>query len=294
MTLRAKKPEVNPTRLKVLLYADKGAGKTHFCCSFPNAYYIDTEKLEDYKDFVEMIKDNNSVLVYLTEMSEIIAEVKELLSVKHDYRTLIIDSLSFPYGWLCQMEAERLISKAPLTEGTEFGANVAKAKRLTFQLGILLTRLDMNVIVTSHERIKYKDSKEDGKIYDISDKMGYALGSVWNLRLLGKNRKLFVEKTRYSELKTNDFVDFNEGFKTLENLFGKEIFNRESSIEELATSEQVKEFNRLCTLLKVPDESIQKWLIKSKATVLSEMSKDDISKYINFLTSQIKGESNAI
>src|SRR5689334_14885326 len=106
MALRAKKPESTKTpRLKAMLYAGSGTGKTHFCCSFPDTYYIDSEGLEDYPHFVEMIRNNNGDLIYLTEITEIIKEVKELLSTKHTYKTLIIDSISFPIGWLAQMEA---------------------------------------------------------------------------------------------------------------------------------------------------------------------------------------------
>jgi hypothetical protein len=300
MALRAKKPEVKPARVKALIYADKGVGKTHFCCSFPNAYYIDTEGLQDYPQFVEMIRANNSDLVYLTELSEIIKEVKELLSTKHDYRTLIIDSLSFPYGWIAQLEADRLIEKDSSKEGTEYGANLAKGKRLIFQLGILLSRLDMNVIVVAHEKMKFADNKETGKTYDISDKMAYSLGSVWQMKLMGKSRKLFIEKTRYKELKTSDHINFDDGFNVLKSLFSEEIFVRKSNIEELATPEQVKSFNHLIQIFNVPTETIQKWLINTQATEIENMPRKLIQEYIDKLNARLttfnetKGETHEI
>lgn len=287
MALRGKKPEVNSARLKTLLYANGGTGKTHFCCSFPDSYYIDTEGLEDYPQFVKMIRDNNGMLVYLTEMSEIIGEVKELLSAKHNFKTLIIDSISFPYGLVALLEADRLAIKNPDKEGTEFGANVAKAKRLAFHLGMLLSRLDMNVIVTAHEKAKFIDNKDAGKTFDVSDKIFYALGSAWNLRLLGKTRKLFVEKSRYEQLKVHDFIDFDNGFEVLKNLFGEEIFIRESKVEELATLEQMREFKQLVEIFKLPDETVQKWLMASKATQVSEMSTESIQKYINKMNEKL-------
>jgi hypothetical protein len=289
MALRAKKPIVNEARIKALIYADKGAGKTHFCCSLPDTYYIDTEGLEDYPAFVKMIIDNNGDLIYLTELSEIIKEVKDLISIKHDYKTLVIDSISFPFGWLAQMEAERLTLKSPHTEGTEFGANLAKAKRLIFQLGILLSRLDMNVFVVSHEKTKFEDSKDVGKTFDINDKMAYSLGAVWQLRLHGKARKLFIEKTRYSELKTHDLLDFDNGYKTLVSLFGEEIFKRQSKVEDLATPEQIKEVKRLQLLLNYPDENLQKWLISKKAYSLDEVNTSSIDKLIEHFKSKITG-----
>jgi AAA domain-containing protein len=291
MTLRAKKPVVKEARLKALLYADKGAGKTHFCCSIPDTYYIDTEGLEDYPHLVEMLKANGGDLVCLTDLNEIIKEVQELLSVRHNYKTLVIDSISFPYGWLAQLEAERLAKKAPHTEGTEFGANLAKAKRLTFQLGILLSRLDMNVIVVAHEKQKFVDNKDAGKVFDINDKMAYSLGAVWNMRLFGQSRKLFIEKSRYSELKTGDLLDFDDGYTTIRNLFGADIFERASKPESLATPDQIKELTRLIDLLHVPDDKVQKMLTMGKAQSYAELNSEYMDKCIVYLKSQQQGEA---
>ena len=293
MGLRAKKPKItDKPRLKALVYAGAGVGKTHFCCSFPDAYYIDTEGLEDFPQFVKMLHDRNSDLVYLTELTDIISEVKELISVKHNYKTLIIDSISFPYGWLSQMEAERLQRKSPNTEGTEFGANIAKAKRLTYQLGILLSMLDMNVVVVSHEKVKYSEGEEVGKTYDITDKMAYALGSVWHLRLQGKNRKLFIEKSRYSELKTNESMEFDDGYITIKNLFGEDIFTRESKIIELASNDQIIQFNKLSKLFNITDEQIQVRLRSEKAESLESVSKETMDKWINKLNQKINGDQS--
>lgn len=293
MALRARKPVVKQARLKTLLYADKGVGKTHFCCSFPDTYYIDTEKLEDFPHFVKMIEQNNGVLLYVTELSEIIAEVKELLTVKHHYKTLVIDSISFPAFWLSQMEAERLAAKNKDSEGTEYGANLAKAKRLTFQLGILLSRLDMNVIVVAHEKRKFADNKEIGKEYDVNEKMAYSLGSVWNLRLLGKSRKLFVEKSRYTQMPTGDVLDFDDGYNIVKERFGEEIFIRESKSEELATKEQIEEFNRLVKFLQVPDTTVQKWLQSVHAAEPSEVNKVVMQEKIDTLHKKLKGKGEA-
>lgn len=290
MALRAKKPVANTSpRLKTLLYAASGSGKTHFCCSLPDVYYIDSEGLEDYPHFVEMIAKNNGDLVYLTELTDIIAEVKELLSKKHNYKTLVIDSLSFPAGWLSQMEADRLKAQAAkqgnATEGTDYGANLAKGKRLTYQLGIMLSMLDMNVIVTSHERPKYEEGKEVGTIYDINDKMAYSLGAVFNLKKQGKNRKLYIEKSRYPQL--GETLDFNDGYQSLVNIFGAEMFRRECVAVELASDEQLKEFKRLSALLHLSDETIQTWLRAVKSPAIESLQKNVMQKWLDKLTSQI-------
>src|SRR5205814_1089199 len=101
------------------------------------------------------------------------------------------------------------LAKASGKEGTEFGANKAKSKRLTFHLGMLLSRLDMNVIVTTHEKTKYLKGEEVGKDSDVNDKMGYSLGTILQLRIQANQRKAFIEKSRYKELKNRDMIDFD-------------------------------------------------------------------------------------
>jgi len=290
MALRAKKPEVKEARLKALLYADKGAGKTHFCCSIPETYYIDTEGLEDYPHLVGMLEKNGGDIVYLNELTDIIKEVESLLSTKHKYKTVVIDSISFPYAWLAQAESERLAKKSKGdSEGTEFGANLAKAKRLVFQLGILLSRLDMNVFVIAHEKVKFLDNKDAGKTFDINDKLAYSLGAVWNLRLQGKARKLFVEKSRYSELVTGDYVDFDQGYEVIKTLFGENIFVREVKNEKLITEQQIIEFNRLTALLNIQEDKIAKLLTNAKASSIEQMSEEFAQKAIDKLLSNLQG-----
>lgn len=288
MALRAKKPTVKQTRFKALVYATHGVGKTHLCCSFPGVYYIDTENLEDYPHFVKMIIDNKGDLIKLNEISEIINEVKELLQTKHKYKTLVIDSISFPIGWLSQLEAERLQKKAPSTEGTEFGANLAKAKRLVYQLGILLSRLDMNVIVVSHEKTKYEKGEEIGKSFDVNDKLAYSLGAVLHMQLRGTSRKLRIEKSRYKQLKTGETIDFDDGYAVLEKAFGKDVFVRESKEQTLATKEQIGRLQGLIRTLNVPMETTNKWLQGAEASDFSEMESVKIEKCIEHLRAKIE------
>lgn len=292
MTLRAAKPTLETNRFRTLIYGNTGTGKTHFAVSFPSVYYIDTEGVLKYKKFVEMLKKNNSDTVALYELEEIIKEVKELLTVKHDYKTLVIDSITFPYNLLSHVEAERLAKKAPSTEGTEYGANLAKAKRLTFHLGMLLTRLDMNVIVIAHEKSKFKDGKDAGVEPDVNEKMAYALGTKIHLRLMGGSRKAFIDKSRYEdhELKNLELIEFDNGWDVIKKRFGEDMFLRDAIIETLATQEQIKEVNRLKEILNFPEESFQKWLISKKAHTLDEVNTKDMDKLIEHFKSKITGD----
>lgn len=291
MTLRAKKPEISKLRFKALVYANTGVGKTHFCCSFPGVYYIDTEKLTDYPHLVEMILKGNGDHILVRELTEIINEVKELLSVKHSYKTVVIDSLSFPCGLLANLEAERLAAKSAGSEGTEFGANLAKAKRLTLHLGILLSRLDMNVIVTAHEKTRYIDGKEVGKTFDVNEKMAYSLGTILNLRREGNSKKAFVEKSRYPQMKFGETIDFQDGFETMKKIFGEVIFQDESIVEVLASAEQITEVKRLVQVLSISEEVVQKILIKGESQNWEEMNSKLVQKCIDNFKLKLHGEA---
>lgn len=287
--LRAKKPEVQPNRLRALIYGDKGVGKTHLACQFPYSYFIDTEGVDKYKKFVTMLRENNSDMATIYELNDIISEIKTLMTVDHDYKTLIIDSVTFPYAFLAQTEAERLIAKNTdkAKEGTEYSANLAKPKRLIFHLGTLLTRLDMNVIVLAHEKAKYLDGKEIGFDADIDKKMGHALGTQIHLRRMGTSVKGFLDKTRYDELPDRSLIDLTGGFEVFRELFGDEVFMRKAKIEELATEEQIVEIKRLVSLLNIEQDVIDKWFAKSNSMSFVTMPRDILQKCIDHLKQQI-------
>lgn len=289
MALRAKKPVVKEERFKAVIYANRGVGKTHFCCSFPNTYFIDTEGLEAHPHFVEMLINNGSDIARINELSDIIAEVKTLLSTKHDYKTLVIDSITFPFHLLANMEAERLAKKSKDgSEGTEFGANMAKAKRQVFELGMLLSRLDMNVLVTSHEKVKYEKGVEIGKAADVNEKIEYALGSVINLRRQGKKVMAFIDKSRYKKLPNGDAIAFDEGYTMLRDLIGIEVFEKVSQNEALATAEQLDEVRTLIANLNVPEEWLNKRIASCRAAYLEQLTEKDMQDLINLMLERIK------
>ncbi len=290
--LKAKKPIVKEARFKAVIYANRGVGKTHFCCSFPNSYVIDSEGLESHPHFVEMLVSNGSDLSRINDLSDIIAEVKTLLSTKHDYKTLIIDSITFPFHLLANMEAERLAKNSGgKTEGTEFGANMAKAKRQVFELGMLLTRLDMNVIVTAHEKTKYQNGEEIGKVSDVSDKLEYALGSVIHLRRMAKKVFAFIEKSRYTQLPTGESFEFAQGYDLLCERLGKNVFEKQSEPEKLATPEQLDEVDRLIKVLNVPDDWLSKKVASYRATKLAQLNTADMAELIDLLKGRLEKKS---
>lgn len=293
MVLRAKKPESQPNRFRAVIFGAPSAGKSHFVCNLPDVYYIDTENLQKYKKFRDMLDKNGGHIISLNDMNDIINEVKELLSTKHNYKTLVIDSISVPCGHLANLEVDRLVkaSVKPI-EGTEFGSNVAKPKRLTYHLGMLLARLDMNVVVTAHEKAKFEGNHEIGKLPDVSDKLAHLLGTTIHVQNAGGKRIGKVIKSRYDEIKDGEVISFENGYETLKKRFGEDVFSRESIVEKLSTKEQLSEFSRLINLCKITEETQQKWLTKFSSNSFDEISEVNAQKIIDHLKSQVKGEEN--
>src|SRR3954451_11648271 len=90
--LRARKPEAVTKRLKLFMFGPAGVGKTTAAIQFPNSYIIDAERGAENYD--RLINESGSVVFQTNDMHDVIAEVKSLLTVKHDYRTLVIDPIT--------------------------------------------------------------------------------------------------------------------------------------------------------------------------------------------------------
>src|SRR2546428_5355434 len=92
MALRARKPEAVSKRVKLFMFGPAGVGKTAAAIQFPNSYIIDGERGTENYD--KLITASGSVVFQTTDINEVLAEVKALLTVKHDFRTLVIDPIT--------------------------------------------------------------------------------------------------------------------------------------------------------------------------------------------------------
>ena len=104
MALRARKPEAVQKRLKLFMFGPAVVGKTTAAIQFPNSYIIDCERGTENYD--KIIAASNSVVYQTVDVHEVIAEVKSLLTERHEFRTLVIDPITPIYNDLLEkMEA---------------------------------------------------------------------------------------------------------------------------------------------------------------------------------------------
>lgn len=279
MALKGKKPETIQPRLKALFYGAAGVGKTMAACQFPQPYIIDTEGSTNKPQYVREINKAGGAVVMTVDFDEMVTEVKSLLTEKHEYKTLVIDSLTLLYN--------DLLDKAEKKVGTEFGRHYGEANKRMKQLLNLLFRLDMNVIITSHSKNEYGANLAVlGQTFDCYKKLDYLFDLVFEIQKRGKERVGVVKKSRIETLPDGETFPFS--YDEIAKRYGKEVLERDAIAESLATPEQVAQLKHLVDVFKEPAEVVQKWLDKANASSFEELNETVIRKLITHMESKTK------
>ena len=281
MALRAIKPEAVEKRLKALFYGAAGTGKTTCSISFPRAYFIDTERGAENSQYTNLLIQNGSSIFQTTDFDEVLKEVMSLLTEKHEYKTLVIDSLTNVHN--------DLMDKMALRVGTEFGKHYSEANKKMKQLCNLLLRLDMNVIITSHAKNEYGSNMMVlGTTFDCYKKLDYLFDLVFEIQKLGHERVAITKKSRIAGIPDGETFTFS--YEDIAKRYGREILERDAKPVILSTPDQILEINRLILINKITPEVTQKWLDKANCETFADMPSEAIQKCIDFLrTKQTTG-----
>lgn len=284
MPLRAKKPETIEKRLKVLFYGSAGVGKTTAAIQFPRPYLIDTERGAENDQYIEILNQKGGAIFQTASFEDLLGEVTTLLTEQHDFKTLIIDPLTVLYA--------NLLDESEQKVGSKFGRHYNEANKKMKHLFNLLTRLDMNVIITSHAKNEYGDKLQVvGQTFDCYKKLDYLFDLVFRIEKKGDERHAFIQKTRIKAFPEGEYFPFN--YDEIAKRYGKDILERDAKPEALATAEQIKKLNHLIEVLKVPEETVTKWLTKAQSSSLKEMPESAIQKCIQFLDEKINQPEEA-
>lgn len=279
--LKFKKPEIKQQRLKAMFYGEMGTGKSTCACQFPNTAYIDTEDTTSKKKYAQLITKNGGSVLSTWDFDEILSQTKELMSTKHDFKTLVIDSLTVPY--------DNLIADCERTHGQDFGRHVTAANKKMKLLINLLLRIDMNVIITCQAKRQYGQNMTVlGQTYSCYDRLGYMFDLVFETQIRGDKFLAVPKKSRIDEFPMNEPLLFS--YDEVIKRYGAECIDKNAVPQDLATQEQIDGLKKLIDLLKVPEETYTKWTDKHNAESFEELSKDVIQKIIDHLKSKIQGE----
>src|SRR5262249_15537893 len=211
-------------------FGPAGVGKTTAAIQFPNSYIIDGEK--GAENYTKLITASGSAVYQTTDMHEVIAELKALLTEKHDFRTLVIDPITTVYN--------DLLEKCELKVGTDFGRHYGEATKTMKRLANLIMALDMNVVVTAHSKKEYGDNlRVLGQTFDGWRQLDYWFDLVIELGKKGKKRFAKVVKTRVESFPDEDLFEWS--YDSVKKRYDTAMLEKEASVVKLATEDQVRE-----------------------------------------------------
>lgn len=290
MALKAKTPTNKEKRLKLFLFGSAGVGKTIAALQFPKSYVVDAEKGSDF--YANIIAQNGSVLLQSNNPDEIREEIKELLTTPHDYKTLILDPVTQIYQAI-QEKWTRIFEKntpGKAGEVQDFGMRYwAKVKSEMKSLQRMILALDMNVIITSHQKDVYGSNfNKIGVTYDSMRGDDYLFDLIFQIEKKGDKRIARTIKER-AEIGMHKFPEeFEWSYSNFCQFYGKEVIERAAKPVDMASNEQVEKLNGLLKVVNVPEETRQKWLTKTDCDTFEEMTSEQIQKCIDYVESQLQ------
>jgi hypothetical protein len=283
--LKAKDPKsAEPSKPKILIFGKPGVGKTWTSLDFPNVYYIDTEGGADLKHYTDKLKASGGVYMGIKDgtldLDVLIDQTQALATEKHNYKTLVFDSITKPYIMAITAEAERLGDK------DAFGASKKPAIAKIRQLINWIARIDMNVIFIAHEKALWANGEQTGWTFDCYEKLEYELHLCLQIQKRGESRVALVKKSRL--LGFPDASNFPWNYAEFAERYGKDVI--EASVKQivLASETQVAEIKKLIDTVRVDAADIDKWMSKAGVTQFEEMDVETIEKCINHLKGKLK------
>jgi hypothetical protein len=292
--LLAVTPEaVEPKKPKVLIYGPPGVGKTWGALDFPGVYYIDTEGGADLAHYREKLRKAGGMYFGPDQGSldfdTVIGQVEALATEEHQYKTVVLDSITKLFNTAITNEQTRL------GERDAFGASKKAPIRQMSRLASWLNRADMNAVVIAHQKDMWgKDEKGNreviGMTFDAYEKLEYDLHLVLRISKLGNgaNSKRFahVGKSRLTGFPEGEKFDWTYTARFAER-YGKDVIEKAVVPVVLATPEQVAEIQRLLEVVKLPDGTVEKWFTKAGVESFAEMSDAQIEASIKFLKGKL-------
>lgn len=288
MALKGIEPEViKASKPKFMLSGKPGTGKSFFALNFPAPYYIDTEGGATREQYVKKLVASGGAYLGPSDgaqdFREVINQVRELATTTHSFRTLVIDSFSKIYNLEAAAAEERV--------GADFGKDKREANKPTRQLLRWLERVDMTVVLVCHQKDKWERRERElvmaGSTFDGYPKLDYELDLWLETKLQGSKRFATVVKSRIEGFPVG--TDINLDVETFKKLYGASVMEEPVKAITLASAEQVSEIKRIVDLLKIPEDESDKWLTKFQAVEWEDLSKENATKLLEYLSKLLKG-----
>ena len=188
-----------------------------------------------------------------------IAEVKSLLTEKHDFRTLVIDPITPIYN--------DLLDKCETQVGTDFGRHYGAANKTMKRLANLIMALDMNVVITAHAKTEYGAEPREDRLH--VRRLAAARLLVRPRRRAGQEGQEALRQGRQDAARHVP----GRGRVRVELRRDQAALRRERAGEggeqvRLASREQVKEIKDLLGIVRLPEGTVDKWFAKAGVDAL--------------------------
>lgn len=282
--LRAVKPSIHKKpKPKVLVYGGAGVGKTWASLGFPSVYYIDTEGGAEQSHYQQKLIDAGGAYMGRAEgalsFDTVIEQVEALATKKHDFKTIVIDSITKVFNETYAREEQRL-------GHNEYGAARKPAVTAMRRLVSWLMRVDMNVILIAHEKALFEKGEEIGKTFDCWDKLLYELDLTLAIKKQGPDRIARVVKSRIFDFP--DGSSFPWSYEEFSNRYGQDVIESDEKEQvELISEEDLDRLRNQIALLNVTQEQQDKWLTAAKCESFAEMDAEKASQLIHMLNEKL-------
>lgn len=292
--LKAVDPKsAEPSKPKILIFGRPGVGKTWTSLDFPSVYYIDTEGGANLPHYTDKLKKSGGVYFGIEHGSQdfdaVINEIKTLATEKHNFKTVVIDSISHLMLLEIATQSEKMMKSGSDMTKT-YGAEKKPAVAYSRQLINWLQKIDMNVILIAHEKNEWANDKLVGVTFDAWEKLEYILHLALNIRKQGPERKAFVRKSRLEMFPDGSLFDWS--YEEFAKRYGKDVMESVSKPIVLATKDQLDTLNKLFETVRLPDGQQEKWLKAAGAENFSDVESEKVASLIDHINkTYLKGET---
>ena len=224
---------------------------------------------------------------------DVVTKIRWLGTERHHFKSLIIDPITV-LSEKCQEKWNRIFLKYEKDEKDkelmDFGFRYwAKVKADWKNMRNRLLELDMNVLVTAHQKDLYNSSMQKiGVTFDSIKDDGYIFDNIFKIDIINKKLIAKTIKQRVDLLagETGFPDEFEWSYDNFIKYYG-DIIEKETEPVIKATKEQVQKLKALIALLNTPTDTVEKWLDKANADTFEDFTSEQIEKCIAYLQKQV-------
>jgi len=301
-------------RPKILMFGPEGSGKTLLALQFPNPIVIDMERGTDLYggqfDFA---------VQHVVHPDDVMEIVTDLLTKKHDYRTLVIDPMTIYWQSLQDKWRQKLYSKKhgettpeSTTDDTKSGEFQSEPwmeydlvprdwvplKAENNYLLRKLSLLDMTIVLTCHQKALYADNQfmqKVGDTFDAEKNLGHFCDTEFRMEKVNNDFTAIIKKIRGKPMADSRIVipPPPDSLSIFNDLFGENLLTKEAKPVIFITGEQVGEIGTCIVQLQMPDAKVKKALRARDVDKLEDLTEGQAVDMIENLHKMIKEKQDA-